>query len=46
MVGRVVCNCEGEYVSNIAAVNQGPALKEKENGAEGMVNSWALGCPN
>lgn len=46
MVGRVVCNCEGEYVINIAAANQGTALKVKEDGAEGMVNNWALGCPN
>lgn len=42
----MVHNGEGEYISNIAAANQGPALKEKENGAEGMVNNWALSCPN
>lgn len=34
-----------EYTNNIAADNQGPALKEKENGCEEMVNDWALGCP-
>lgn len=33
-----------EYANNIAADNQGPALKEKENGSEEMVNDWALGC--
>lgn len=46
VVRRMVHNGEGEYISNIAAANQGPALKEKENGAEGMVNNWALSCPN
>lgn len=29
----------------MATDNQGPALKEKENGSEEMVNDWTLGCP-
>lgn len=35
-----------EYTNNIAADNQGPALKEKENGSEEMVNDWALVAQN